>query len=510
VICATLLFIHAVPKNACSSLVSTTILKHHAFLETFTDLCFSDASGLLRDTRVPRVLVTDIQRSLFSLNKALAAHREAWRYVGVASKAKRQQTYHNTSTSMSNNPRTQWRDEMKERSQVWKERASPGVHAALFDNEEMKALVLACSTSVDRIRHTLTIVLLGAGERSAHLITVVHAAQLDITHILERQRRRSSRPPEHYTPLTGRLTKSFGTLHPDTSFMKTIYSKDCDEVDVIVEVRPYSDTPAWSMWHLAWFLSQSDHIASKPNRSTYTYNMLTLDCMGYIDDPANARSSILYRSPQSHPWAADPPSLHDTIMQGWSAKISLDQRFTAARILAASVLDIHSSGHLHRNINSQTIAMLPRYLDDPEPSPYLLGWGHEGRRSAEPLSLKANIYRHRTQFGQGSVPSTTEQDIYSLGIVLLEIGLWTTMSTVFAKLLETTPLFIASEENAMFEKVNRVILDLAGSPDVRREMGESYALVVQKCLNWSHNDAAQSMLRFRKEVVDALDDGRRL
>jgi hypothetical protein len=81
------------------------------------------------------------------------------------------------------------------------------------------------------------------------------------------------------------------------------------------------------------------------------------------------------------------------------------------------------------------------------------------------------------------------------------------MSTVFAKLLETTPRFGAREEKAVFKKVNRVILDLAYSSDLRKEMGGRYGTVVKACLEWNHEDAVESMLDFRKGIVDALDLG---
>jgi hypothetical protein len=81
------------------------------------------------------------------------------------------------------------------------------------------------------------------------------------------------------------------------------------------------------------------------------------------------------------------------------------------------------------------------------------------------------------------------------------------MSTVFAKLLESTPRFDARNGQVVFNKVNKVILDLAQSADLSREMGVKYALVVQKCLDWSCKDTAMGLLRFRKEIVDALDYG---
>jgi hypothetical protein len=516
VICTTLVFIQEVTKASSSSPVASSHLAEaHIFLEAFSDLCFSDVTGLLRDARVAQSLVLDTYKSLHALNKALAAHREAWRYINVASEVKRHPTGRQRASTIAsevNGQKKIWRDEMKHRSQLWRENVGAGVHSVLFESEEMETLHYACDEWIGRLRHTLSIVLLIAGEPSPHHPTNKQAALLGITHMLERQRRLGLRPSANYQPLSGQLRKSVASVQPTNGLMKTVYTDGPDETDVMVEVRPYSDTPVDSIRQLAWYLSAS----STPNSPTKHfstpkgYEMLTLSCLGYIDDPNNARSLILYRSPRSHPWASNPPSLHALISKGWTTKMSLRYRFRAARTLVSSVLDIHTSGSLHSNINSKGIAMLPRNLNDTEPSPYLLGWGVETPPLDTMSPLEPNLYHHRTQFGSMLQPATTEQDIYSLGVVLLEIGLWTTMSTVFAKLLEITPRFGARDDKATFRRVNRVILDLAHSADLRREMGEKYAGVVKACLEWCHDDAVESMVDFRKRVVDGLDGGCRL
>ncbi|KAF2821622.1 hypothetical protein CC86DRAFT_410712 [Ophiobolus disseminans] len=510
-ICTTLLFIHNVTNDSLQSASTpATLIEHHTFLDGFADLCFGDVTGILRDARVSKTLVLDVQRSLHSLNKVLAAHREAWRYMSVTSEIKKQQTIRRGTISFdADDEKKKWRDEMKQRSQIWKERAGPAAHSTLFDEEEMNSLVLSCSMWIDRLRHSLSIVLLMNGEPSPHFPTIEQATHLGITRMLERQRRIGLRPSGNYIPLTGRLRRSVGIAQLPTSLMKTIYNDGSEEIDVMVEVRPYNETPAGAVRQLTWYLSASHHQETtfKQVMTQDQYGMLSLRCLGYIDDAGNARSLILYRSPQSHPWASSPPSLHDIIMKGWVGKLGLSQRFRVARTLAASILDIHTSGSRHSNINSRNIAMMPRQLNDPEPLPYLLGWGAEPLPTDELMALEQNLYRHQTQFGRCSSPSTTEQDVYSLGVVLLEIGLWTTMPTVFAKLLETSPRFSAREENAVFKKVSRVVLDLAYGPDVRREMGERYARVVQNCLKWNRRDASESLLEFRKEVVDVLNAG---
>jgi hypothetical protein len=511
VICATLLFIHGVIKGTSRSSVSTSLVDHHTFLDVFADLCFHDVTGLLRYACVPDVILVDVQRNLHSLNKTLAAHREAWRHVGVASKAKRSEPAGKADTVPSDAiaSRSKWRDDIRQRSEVWKEKAGPGVHSALFEEEEMDALLSACVASIDRLRHSLAVALLITRKSPAHCPTGIQARHLGIAQIIERQRRLGLEPSDNRIPLPGRLKKSISTNDLAKTFLKRVYGDGREEIDVVVEVRSYSDMPTSTIRQLLWRLGSLIRPTS-PAQSKQTclgYGMLTLDCLGYIDDPSCARTLILYRSPSSYPSASDPPTLHDTISKGWATKLSLNQRFRTARVFAASVLDVHTSGSIHSDLNSHKVAMLPYRLDDPEPLPHLLAWTLGSGRSEDSTTLRSALYCHSTRFGQPCSTPTTEHDIYSLGIVLLEIGLWTTMSTVFAKLLEATPRFDPRNGQVMAKKVKKVILDLAQSADLSREMGVKYALVVQKCLDWRCEDTATSLLRFRKEVVDALDDG---
>jgi hypothetical protein len=372
-----MLFIHGVIKGTSRSNVSTALVDHHTFLDVFADLCFHDVTGLLRYAGVPDLILVDVQRNLYSLNKTLAAHREAWRHVGVASKAKRAEPAGKAGTVPSDAiaSRSKWRDDIGQRSEVWKEKAGPSAHSALFEEDEMDALMSACTASSDRLRHSLAVALLVTRKSSAHCLTGVQAGHLGIAQILERQRRLDLEPPDNRIPLPGRLKKSISTSDIAKTFLKRVYSDGREELDVVVEVRSYSDLPTGTIRQLLWRLGTSIRpTSSSRSKNAYLgYGMLTLDLLEYIDDPSSARTLILHRSPQSHPCASDPPTLHDAISKGWADKLSLTHRFCTARLLAASILDAHTSGLVHCDLDLHNIAMLPYRLDNQEPSPHLLG-----------------------------------------------------------------------------------------------------------------------------------------
>ncbi|CAO2652300.1 Nn.00g005830.m01.CDS01 [Neocucurbitaria sp. VM-36] len=508
-ICTTLVFIRNVTNHPGSASENSRDLDEYlVFLETFSDVCYSDLTGLLKDVRVHHALARDVEHALYSLNKSLAAHREAWRYVGVASDADQWDIEDMTSPSLEvKYERKRWRDGMKERSQIWRERARPGIYGALFGREEMEALISACQTWTSRLRQTLEIILLVVGPPTSSFWCSEEAVTLGVEEVLERQRRAGSRPSRIYNALPGSLRDTISNMNSISGLVKTVYKDENDEVDVLIEIRSDQETPTELLCNLTWLLQAPVEACSlKHDR----YQLQTLSCMGFIDDPINNRALILYQSPKSHPWASNPPSLHALLSKGLSAKLSLAHRFLTAKSLAMTVLETHTSGWVHRNISARSIVMLPHTLNDSEPSPYLVGWGVPQPPNTTTFDLEPNLYNHQDRFGRPSSEYTNEHDIYSLGVVLLEIGLWKTMSTVFARRLEKTPSFDTTQQRSLSHRISAMVLDLASGPEIKREMGGRYAEVVVNCLTWHHRDAVEGMLEFRKQVVDGLSLGIKL
>lgn len=114
---------------------------------------------------------------------------------------------------------------------------------------------------------------------------------------------------------------------------------------------------------------------------------------------------------------------------------SLEDRFRLGFNLACNLLHTHAKGITHRNINSNNIVFLEEGVQDPEGrpwkqgiirKPYLVSWDQnpDDTDVSQPEMLVSSIYRHpRVDRGRRSRfrPSF---DIYSLGLILLEIGIW--------------------------------------------------------------------------------------
>ena len=110
----------------------------------------------------------------------------------------------------------------------------------------------------------------------------------------------------------------------------------------------------------------------------------------------------------------------------------LDTRLSWALRLAETVLQLHTAGWVHKSISPAHILFLKRQGQTESESrqfagPYLSGFGYAREISPSAFSEEqqdmdeANAYRH--VLARGS-PFRLQFDVYALGIVLIELGLW--------------------------------------------------------------------------------------
>ncbi len=114
----------------------------------------------------------------------------------------------------------------------------------------------------------------------------------------------------------------------------------------------------------------------------------------------------------------------------------LDTRFSWALRLAETVLQLHTAGWVHKSISPAHILFLKRQGQTESESrqfagPYLSGFGYAREISPSAFSEEqqdmdeANAYRHALSRGS---PFRPQFDVYALGIVLIELGLWSSIS----------------------------------------------------------------------------------
>ncbi|OAX80724.1 serine/threonine protein kinase [Emergomyces africanus] len=160
---------------------------------------------------------------------------------------------------------------------------------------------------------------------------------------------------------------------------------------------------------------------------------------------------------------------------------NLESRFRLAYHLILAVLHLRSQNIVHGNINSNNILVFPDFqvpnkgLPGDSSSdfshPYLtsLAQFDSEDKNSVPEPLSASMYRHPDDRRVITDNSSWAYDLYSLGLVLLEIGLWTPLSK-FWKMKYNNSMFKSRIENVYVKRL---------AP----KCGNSYMQIVQLCLD---------------------------
>jgi hypothetical protein len=188
-----------------------------------------------------------------------------------------------------------------------------------------------------------------------------------------------------------------------------------------------------------------------------------------------------------------PISLRSRLIEGQKDH-SLSERFRLASELAKSVSFVHMYDFVHKNIRPETVVLL-------QSSASLLGSaflvGFENVRTAEGItarlgddSWQRDLYRHPRRRGQAPEDDYIMQhDIYSLGVCLLEIGLWRSFVVQddggefvpSAALHSSAPGPNSDVEQVQGDGLKDQLVALASS-ELPKWMGTSYSEIVRTCL----------------------------
>lgn len=209
-----------------------------------------------------------------------------------------------------------------------------------------------------------------------------------------------------------------------------------------------------------------------------------LDCIGLFKDQANSRYGVVYHLPwymrdlacRTRPedlgHVCKPSSL-DRLLENVDNVLDLGIRFDLAKKLVYSVVVLHTCGWLHKNIRSSNIFFFPARPASNKSikphqkdigRPYIMGYGLS-RPDDVPISIqydehavraysrtngaqkvtqisrahqleydtdskpRINIYQHPDKVANPARRFRHSYDIYSIGLVLLEIGLWQNLQT---------------------------------------------------------------------------------
>lgn len=172
-------------------------------------------------------------------------------------------------------------------------------------------------------------------------------------------------------------------------------------------------------------------------------NLPVLHCIGWIQHPTKRDRALLYEIPErcgSMSLSHQPATLHDILNSGRSLSPhslpSLRDRFRLAAALSLGFLELHTVEWIHKGFGSHNVLLFSgadgKVCYD---KPFISGFDFSrpdrvGEKSLSTRPSKFDIYRHPelrliNQSSYAMKPSSSRaHDIYSLGLVLFEIGMW--------------------------------------------------------------------------------------
>jgi hypothetical protein len=233
----------------------------------------------------------------------------------------------------------------------------------------------------------------------------------------------------------------------------------------------------------------------------------TLDCLGYTDDIATSRYGLVYNAPE-----ASSSNLNTLIVSPDTRTPDLGDRFKLAHTLSVALWSLHSLDWLHKSLCSSNILFFPSAFSASArqdnavaasiphiTSPYLLGFDASrpdglGEMSiASKNTIASDLHRHPNSLNGISRKEYCKSfDIYSLGLILLEIGLWKVLQ-VYHK-----PHYSAERFRDKIVVQNLI-------PNLNSKTGRLYRDVVERCIFARDDLTGQEAGELMEYVVGSLE-----
>ena len=201
---------------------------------------------------------------------------------------------------------------------------------------------------------------------------------------------------------------------------------------VMIEWKKYN--PSWQGKQAIRSKGRIDNLARLLHAESKPKELQTFHCVGYFDQARDSRYGFVFQYPPDV--GSTVVSLRELLDHYRSVEQlpTLENRYQVAFALSLSLSVLHSVDWLHKSIRSHNVLFTiyrPAEADEIVWShPYLTGFEFSRPDRKDELSekpeesAKYNIYRHLQSQGIPSESFRKAFDAYSLGVVLLEIGLW--------------------------------------------------------------------------------------
>ncbi|KIW35515.1 uncharacterized protein PV07_02206 [Cladophialophora immunda] len=210
-------------------------------------------------------------------------------------------------------------------------------------------------------------------------------------------------------------------------------------------------------------------------------------CLGWSplrEGGAQPLPAFVFENPPGVDSKAIPVSLLHAMKH--SPKPSLTHRVTLAYKIAQCLLYFHVVNWLHKALRASNIIMFSSSDNDLDiRSPYLIGFNNSRRSqfgeatSEVPRDGHMEVYRHPdTQLDGPMLPFRKTFDIYSLGLILVEIAFWKPIVAV----MEIEEIVNKSPRATRDIQERWVHTELRLLASLRAEVGAKYSSAVEVCL----------------------------
>lgn len=517
-------------------------------LEFFRRRFLDEKHGLLLPGRLPEWIADTICGLLLKMSRVLAEYRVlVGRYEDFDEKLK---------VSEENDgmgKREKWKQSFLERAKSQaKSLKMKGYDWSLFDKKKLLGILEEYQGWTGNLRDVMQhfsqeMVYSLADSASSTNNESESLKGTGLEQVVQRQKLVSAHPPDDFGGLEGEIIEE-GTA--SNRFQPGRWTHNGESQQVLIEYREYDrrlrldDLDAEEIEelkapvrNLAWLLQNSTFQDGGDNADEIQQPAIySLQCLGFIDQAEEERTVFVYKLPshRTEPKASIKIlTLHELITTidaktKRPLKPSLSDRFNIAHCLALTLSNVHASLWLHKNIWSRGILLFqqtkegvtsvevqrginpPAGTERPRIVSFLGDWGYarhvEGATDMRSdFEIEPNMYRHPDRQGAPTRQFARPHDIYALGVVLLEVGLWKTISQLFdARIKE-------GQRTGKLPKpkdVKNALVALAQS-ELPREMGNVYAGAVVRCLtsDFRKGSDTELSLDFRERVVDAIAAG---
>ncbi|KAH8754802.1 hypothetical protein F5883DRAFT_526644 [Diaporthe sp. PMI_573] len=224
----------------------------------------------------------------------------------------------------------------------------------------------------------------------------------------------------------------------------------------------------------------------------FTFGLFS--CKGVVRQGKTSGMAFLFRVPDGYTAIR---SVRQLLLSG-QAHDSLSDRLEMAKKLVHAVYYVHLYGFVHKNIRPETILSLSETEEGRLPSMACLV-GFQVIRNADgrtypvtDMKWETNLYRHPLRQGNNVDYYVMQHDIYSLGVCLLEIGLWESLVAYDPDGAAQPSIALGlAEDRSQLKSPNILkehLVTLSHSNVLRAKMGTKYSEVVETCLTCLDKD----------------------